>query len=231
MTRAVAYLRVSTDKQADSGLGLEAQRAKVDAYAALYDVTLVDVVVEPLSGKNMDRPKLHHALSLLRSGAADALLVMKLDRLTRSVRDMGTLLDDYFGPTRPYSMLSVEDHLDTRTAAGRMVINIMMSVFQWEREATGERTRVALKVIKDQGRHVGAIPRIGRVVDRPAPRENGTVPAGRLEVDHATLGALHRARAMGKGWPTLAALAESLTGRQWAPGTVRATLARYPMTP
>jgi len=100
-TRAVAYLRVSTEQQRDHGVSLEAQRAKVQAYAALYDVTLVSVIVDAgVSAKTLDRPGLSEALSMLRTGKADALLVCKLDRLTRSVRDLGDLVFrlDFCGP-------------------------------------------------------------------------------------------------------------------------------------
>src|SRR5690606_6196856 len=93
-TRTVAYLRVSTDKQADKGVSLDAQGAKVAAYAELYDLDVVEVIVDAgVSAKTLDRPGLGKALAMLRSGKADALLVCKLDRLTRSVRDLGELVD------------------------------------------------------------------------------------------------------------------------------------------
>jgi DNA invertase Pin-like site-specific DNA recombinase len=63
---------------------------------------------------------------MLRRGEAEALLVAKLDRLTRSVKDLGTLLDKYFADD--FTLLSVADSIDTRTAAGRLVLNVLMSV-------------------------------------------------------------------------------------------------------
>jgi len=69
--------------------------------------------------------------------------VVKLDRLTRSVRDLGALLEDYFGDPKGPALLSVSEQVDTRTAAGRMVLNILVSVAQWERETIGERTSAA----------------------------------------------------------------------------------------
>ena len=91
-TRTVAYLRVSTDKQADRGVNLEAQRAKAESYAALYDLELVAIEVDAgESGKSLARPALDRALAMLRTGKADALLVVKLDRLTRSVREARAL--------------------------------------------------------------------------------------------------------------------------------------------
>jgi site-specific DNA recombinase len=158
-TRAVAYLRVSTDKQACEGVSLEAQRAKVEQYAALYDLDLVAVEVDAgASAKSLDRPGLGRALAALRSRQADALLVVKLDRLTRSVRDLGELLDGYFGPGKPAALLSVGDQIDTRTAAGRMVLNLLTTVAQWEREAIGERTQVALAHKAARGERVGGVP-------------------------------------------------------------------------
>lgn len=143
-TRAVAYLRVSTDKQAEEGVSLDAQRAKVTAYAELYDLDIVAVEVDAgVSAKTLDRPGLSRALSALRAGSADAVLVVKLDRLTRSVRDLGDLVDGYFAAGR-WALLSVSEQIDTRSAAGRLVLNVLASVAQWEREATGERTAVAM---------------------------------------------------------------------------------------
>jgi len=154
-TRTVAYLRVSTDKQADKGVSLDAQRAKVEAYAQLYDLTLVDVVVDAgESAKSLNRPGLERALATLNAGKADALLVVKLDRLTRSVRDLGTLIEEHFGP-KGSALLSVSEQIDTRSAAGRLVLNILGSVSAWEREAIGERTSAAMQHKAKQGEYTG----------------------------------------------------------------------------
>ena len=153
-TRAVGYFRVSTDKQVDHGVSLEAQRTKLEAYAALYDIELVAVIVDAgVSAKTLQRPGLQQALGMLRHGEADALLVAKLDRLTRSVKDLGTLLDEYFAEA--FTLLSVADSIDTRTAAGRLVLNVLMSVAQWERETIRERTTEAMHHLKTQGRKTG----------------------------------------------------------------------------
>jgi DNA invertase Pin-like site-specific DNA recombinase len=145
MTRTIAYLRVSTDKQADRGVSLDAQRAKVAAYAQLYDLELVEVIVDAgESAKTLDRPGLQRALAMLKRGEAAALLVVKLDRLTRSVRDLGALVERYFAPGKA-ALLSVGEQIDTRSAAGRLVLNVLASVSQWEREAIGERTSTAMQ--------------------------------------------------------------------------------------
>lgn len=153
-TRTIAYCRVSTDLQADKGVSLEAQQVKVAAYASLYDLTLVDVVVETGSAKTLNRPGLNRALAMLTSGQADALLVVKLDRLTRSVVDLGTLVDTYFAAGK-FALLSVGEQVDTRSAAGRLVLNVLASVSQWEREAIGERTATAMQYKKSLGEFTG----------------------------------------------------------------------------
>lgn len=154
-TRAIAYLRVSTDKQADKGVSLDAQRAKVQAYASLYDVELVGIIEDAgASAKTLDRPGLNCALGMLRSGEADALLVVKLDRLTRSVRDLGDLVDRFFAPGKA-ALLSVGEQIDTRSAGGRLVLNVLASVSQWEREAIGERTSAAMQHMATQGEFTG----------------------------------------------------------------------------
>lgn len=154
-TRAVGYIRVSTDKQADHGISLDAQRAKLEAYAALYELTLVDIIVDAgVSAKTLERPGLQRALAMLDKGQANALLVAKLDRLTRSVKDLGTLVEDYFSSDK-IILLSVADSIDTRTAAGRLVLNVLGSVAQWERETIGERTTEALDHKRTKGEKLG----------------------------------------------------------------------------
>src|SRR6266699_1866769 len=108
-TRAVGYIRVSTDKQAEHGISLEAQHAKLTQYAALYDIELVDIIVDAgVSAKSLNRPGLQRALGMLRKGQADALLVAKLDRLTRSTRDLGTLVEEDLARGK-WSLLSVAE--------------------------------------------------------------------------------------------------------------------------
>ena len=161
-TKVIGYVRVSTTKQAESGLSLEAQQEKIESYAKLYDLELVSVVVDAgVSAKTLDRDGLNRAFEMMRAGKADSLLVVKLDRLTRSVKDLGALVETYFSEKSGYSLLSVSDHIDTRTAAGRLVLNVLASVSQWEREATGERTSEALKAKYRRGEYCGGRLRYG----------------------------------------------------------------------
>ena len=156
---AVGYIRVSTAQQADEGHSLDAQRSKVEAYCDLYDIDLVRVYAdEGASGKTLKRDGLQSALGALDAGTADAVVVVKLDRLTRSVADLNVLLERYFTETGGANIVSVSEQINTETAAGRLVLNVLMSVSQWEREVISERTSEALQHMKRQGKRTGSIP-------------------------------------------------------------------------
>ena len=152
-TKVIGYVRVSTDQQAEGGVSLDAQRAKLAAYALALDLELVAVFEDAASAKTLARPGLSAALAALEAGQAEALVVVKLDRLTRSVRDLLALVDRYFAAR--FSLLSVADSIDTRSAAGRLVLKVLTSVAEWEREAIGERTRDALVQVRREGVRLG----------------------------------------------------------------------------
>jgi len=152
MTKAIAYIRVSTTKQAEQGHSLEAQKAKIEAYAELYDLSVVKTVVEAESAKSLNREGLQEALADLKAGKAEALIVVKLDRLTRSVADLGVLVEKHFNKS---ALLSVSEQIDTRSAGGRLVLNVLASVSQWEREAIGERTKAVKQNMKANGLYNG----------------------------------------------------------------------------
>ncbi len=154
--KVIGYIRVSTDEQANSGLGLEAQEARVRAYCDLYGHELLGIETDAASGKNLKREGLGRALAMLKNREAEGLVVAKLDRLSRSVRDMGELLERFFSGLA--SLLVVAEQIDTSTAAGRMVLNLLTSVAQWERETIGERTQDALRAKKARGERTGAVP-------------------------------------------------------------------------
>lgn len=156
--KAIGYIRVSTEEQANEGQSLGSQRKKLLGYAELYDIELVDVIEDGgVSAKSLDRPGLKKALARLKAGEADGLLIAKLDRLTRSVADWQVLIDGYFGEKPGKQLFSVADSIDTRTAAGRLVLNVLLSVAQWERETIAERTRDALQYKISNGERVGRV--------------------------------------------------------------------------
>lgn len=216
-TRAVAYVRVSTEKQAEVGQSLEAQRAKVEAYASLYDLELVEVVVDAgVSAKTLNRPGLVRALAMLESGAVNALVVVKLDRLTRSVRDLGELVERYFAAGES-ALLSVSEQIDTRSAAGRLVLNVLASVSQWEREAIGERTSVVMQHKASRGEYTG-----GRAPYGFRSEGGHLVP---VEAEQAVLSAARDAAAKGLSLRAIAKVLEArglLTraGKPFAPTQV-----------
>lgn len=155
--KAIGYARVSTDKQADKGVSLEAQQEKVQAMATVHGAELVEMIVDAgESAKSLNRPGMERLLELVDRGAVDMIIVAKLDRLTRSVKDLADLLEKL--NRRGVALVSVAESLDTSSAAGRLVLNIMTAVSQWEREAIGERTRDAMSHKRANGERVGSVP-------------------------------------------------------------------------
>jgi len=163
--RVLGYIRVSTEEQANSGLSLESQRQKLQQYCDLHDQELVDIIEDAgESAKDLQRPGMQRVLKEINNKSVDVVLVVKLDRLTRSTRDLGDLLDR-FG-RRDVALAAVSESLDTSTAAGRMVVNMIGVVAQWEREAIGERTSAALQVKRQRGeRYSGRSPYGWQYVD------------------------------------------------------------------
>src|ERR1022692_1586945 len=142
-TKAIGYVRVSTDKQADRGVSLEAQVEKIRAMATVHDVELLDVLVDAgESAKDLDRPGMVRILEMVQTRAVGM--------------DLAVLLEQF--QCRGVSLVSVAESLDTGSASGRLVLNIMVSVSQWEREAIGERTRDAMRHKKSKLEFVGNAP-------------------------------------------------------------------------
>src|SRR5580698_11595874 len=128
--RAVGYVRVSTDKQADRGVSLEAQAEKIRAMAVVHNAELVDIIVDGgESAKSLQRPGMERLLALVDDKKVQSVIVAKLDRLTRSVKDLCILLERF--ERRGVALVSVAEALDTNSAAGRLVLNIMAAVSQW----------------------------------------------------------------------------------------------------
>lgn len=160
MLRVVGYTRVSTEEQAKSGLGMEAQEKKIRAYAELFDLDLVAIIAdEGISGKTMNRPGLHEVCDLLERKDVQGVIVAKLDRLTRSVSDLGIMVKTLFEKAE---LFSVSEQVDTRSAAGRLVLNVLVSVAQWERETICERTKDALESKKARNEKTGGYTPFGK---------------------------------------------------------------------
>jgi DNA invertase Pin-like site-specific DNA recombinase len=202
--RAVGYIRVSTDEQADSGLGLDAQRAAIEGEIKRRGWNLVHVFTDTASGRSLSRrPGLEEALTLLESDGAAALIVSKLDRLSRSTKDFATLMER--AQRRGWAPVVLDLGVDTTTPAGEMVASVMMSVAQWERKIIGQRTKEALAAKRGQAVTLG----------RPRQLSDNT---RRKIVAMRTRGMTYRAIAEaldGKGVPT------AQGGARWYPSTVR----------
>jgi DNA invertase Pin-like site-specific DNA recombinase len=153
-TRMVLYIRVSTEEQARSGLGLEAQQAELARAAEFQSWTIVEQIAdEGASGKDLERPGLKRALQLIVDGEADGLAVAKLDRLSRSVIDAGSLAE-WFDDVDA-RLIALDLNIDTSTPSGRMVLHVLASVGQWEREVIAQRTRDGLAQLRLQGKPTG----------------------------------------------------------------------------
>ena len=137
------YIRVSTDRQAVSGLGLDAQRQSIELYAAQQGATLTQIFVETESGARNDRPQLHAALTLCRKHKA-TLVIAKLDRLARNVAFVSSLMEtgvEFVAVDAPF--------------ANRLMIHVLSAVAEWEREQISVRTKAALAAAKARGIKLG----------------------------------------------------------------------------
>jgi DNA invertase Pin-like site-specific DNA recombinase len=151
--KVIGYVRVSTEEQGRSGLGLEAQRATIARMADAHDWDVTWVEDAGASGKSLNRPGLQAALAALKAGQADALVVAKLDRLSRSVHDFAGLL--LVARRESWVLNALDMGVDTTTSAGTMVAHVMIAVAEWERAVIGDRTSAALQAAQARGVKLG----------------------------------------------------------------------------
>ena len=152
---AIGYVRVSTDMQASEGISLEAQQAAIAQYCALHELKLVKVCQDVISGGKDQRPGLQDALRSLERGG-DVLVVVKFDRLSRSIRHFCEIYETYFKDGSK-ELVAIREAIRLDSALGRALINILLVFAQMEREATGERTREAIHHIRQSGYHFGKV--------------------------------------------------------------------------
>ncbi len=220
---AVGYIRVSTDRQATEGVSLEAQEARLRAWAAANDAELVAVHVDPgLSGGRADnRPELQAALDdacRLRA----ALVFYSLSRVARSTLD--TLVISKRLERAGADLVSLTESIDTTNAAGKMVFRMLAVLAEFERDLVSERTATAMAHLRSQGRRIsGAIP-FGfdldgdRLVPNPAEQE--------------TLSLIRQLREEGRSLRAIAAeleargIATKSGGTTWAPKVLAGLLER-----
>jgi len=205
--KVAAYVRVSTDDQARNGVGLDAQRQRILEEAERRGWAVTWFVDEGYGGAVRDRPALQEALTGLADGSFENLVAAKLDRLSRSVVHLGSLLEQ--AEAELWDIVLLDFDVDTSKPTGRLVAHVLGAVAEFERQRIRERTREALAEVKARG------VRLGR------PRQLSDETVGRIVSERST-------------GSTLAAIADGLNddevptaqgGRQWWPSTVRAVLA------
>ena len=159
--RLVAYLRVSTEEQEASGLGLEAQRHNIAAYADLYGHTVVDYHMDICSGSTPHTERIGWAAvrTALTFKKADGVVFLRLDRVGRSVSDIAAIVDSL---DKSHHFISVKEQFDTNSPAGKMMLHILAAVAQFERDCIRARTVEAMAAKKIRGEQVGRAPIISR---------------------------------------------------------------------
>ncbi|MFH1374364.1 MAG: recombinase family protein [bacterium] len=151
----VGYVRVSTARQAAEGQSIDAQVQRIHAYAKANDLTVDKVYTENgASGKNTDRPVLTQLLADLDD--IGVVIVYKFDRISRSVVDLYSLLERF--QTAGITFKSVSEGVDTGSAVGKFMMNVLAGLAQMERELIGERTKDTLASKQARGEHCGRIP-------------------------------------------------------------------------
>ncbi|MGU3653627.1 recombinase family protein [Mycolicibacterium sp. A43C] len=153
-----AYSRVSTEEQAESRNGLEAQRAAIDEEAGRRGWTVEHYADEGVSGKVIG-PELQKVLQLLATGQGDGLIVAKLDRLSRSIINAAHIIEQ--ANRQGWAIVLLDLGVDLTTAAGRMVAHNMMGFAQYERELISERTKAGLAAKKARNEPIGR-PRLAK---------------------------------------------------------------------
>lgn len=160
----LGYCRVSSDEQAAHGISIDAQRDILTGYAAMSQAQIQIFEDAGFSGKNTNRPALQRLLMTVRSGHVTSVVVWKLDRLSRSLRDTLAMIEDEFLP-RGIALVSVTESIDTSTPSGRMMLNLLASFAQLEREQDSDRVVMAHKHLARDCKYLGGHIPLGYCVD------------------------------------------------------------------
>ncbi len=218
----IGYVRVSTEDQAQRGVSLEAQRHRIEAYCAAHGLVLVGVEEDAgiSARKTANRPALQRALAALRKRKALGLVAVKLDRLSRTTRDVLDLVAR--SEKEKWALHSIDERLDTSSPQGRFVVTLLGALAQLEREQAAERTRYAMAELRRQGRKTSSRPPFGYRFE-----EDRVV---KVRNEQRILKRMLRHRAEGAGEFAVASalnragIPNPRTGRPWYFGTVRAIL-------
>ena len=223
----VAYYRVSTARQGESGLGLEAQRAKVEALAADRGAVVVADFVEVESGRKADRPQLAAAMAEARKRGA-VVAVAKIDRLARDAELVLRLSREAAANGMGGFLFCELPDVDATTAAGKMVLSVMASVAEFEAGRIRERTRDALAAAKARGVKLGGT-RPGTIKENARTKEQA---AKQSEPLRPILAAMAAQGASLRAMATALASAGTTTakGQALSPTQVRRHLERLGLT-
>lgn len=219
--RAFGYIRVSTSEQVSDGVSLAVQRSKIAAYCELNDLPLIDVIEDAgISGKSLARPGIQEVIKRMRDGEANALVILKLDRLSRSTRDVLHLVETI--EQNDWMLHSISERLDTSTASGRFVITILSALAEMERQQIGERTALALQHMKSNGHTLGTTP-MGFKSNKGSDGRRSLIPC---EAEQSILRRIADLRLSGLSYGRIADLlnAEELPtkrGAKWHPSTIQ----------
>jgi DNA invertase Pin-like site-specific DNA recombinase len=180
--------------QVNEGVSLDAQSAKIRAYCELNDLELIEIVCDAgKSAKTTNRDGLQKCLSMIASGEAGALVVYKLDRLSRKVLDTLNLISEI--ESHGASLHSISEKLDTSSALGKFFVNMTAALAQLERDQISERVTMAMAHKKDEGQHCGAAPFGFEMVDKELQR---------VESQHNAIAIITEMRANGAALRTIA---------------------------
>lgn len=223
MKPAIAYIRVSTEEQATEGVSLDAQRAKVEAWCLANDFELAGVFVDAgISGKRADnRPDLQNALNAVTK-AKGVLVVYSLSRLARSTKDTIAISERL--NKAGADLVSLSEKIDTTSAAGKMVFQMLAVLAEFERNQISERTKAAMSHMRDQAKFLGEVP-----FGYDLAGDGETLVENRKELE--TISLIKSLRAKGYSLQAIASELQSLKvttkkGKQWAPQTVSNVLKR-----
>ena len=163
--RCAVYCRVSSDERLDQEFNsIDAQKEAGHAYIASQRaegwIPVTDDYDDPgFSGGNTDRPALKRLLADIERGLIDIVVVYKIDRLTRSLADFAKMVELF--DQRDVSFSAVTQQINSATSMGRLMLNVLLSFAQFEREVTGERIRDKIAAAKRKGMWMGGVPSIG----------------------------------------------------------------------
>lgn len=151
----VLYIRVSTEAQAEEGYSIGAQQERLESYCHAMGWTNYQTYIDPgYSGSNLKRPQMQQLITDVQAGKVSAVVVYKLDRLSRSQKDTLYLIEDIFIP-HDVAFVSLNENIDTGTPYGRAMIGILSAFAQLERENIYQRTRMGMLERVKQGYWMG----------------------------------------------------------------------------